>query len=465
MNSRPNILVLIADDHRYELIGANGNRQVRTPNLDALSATGVVFDGAHCQGSMHPAVCVPSRASLMTGRNIFASSQDPTGADYEASAFAIPDGLQTFPQRLRALGYRTHAVGKWHNDCATFARSFASSDRVMFGGMSDHERVPLHRFDSNGQYPPHAVYFERGFSTDLFRASAEAFLRSPDAEEPFLLYVAFTAPHDPRTPPPEYRFPSDEVELPKNAAPVHPFDNGEMLVRDELLEAFPREPDAVRGHIADYYGMIAHLDAAIGSILATLDEVGKTNDTIVIYTADHGLALGQHGLMGKQNLYEHSLRIPLIVSGPGIPAGRRVPHLVWHADTMATILEMAGHPGDSACEGGSLVRLARGEAGSIRSTFAAAYRYAQRMVCNERHKLIRYFDGNEQRQSRETSVGEPTRGSRTEQLFDLLNDPMETRNLAFLPDMRDVRALLLSELEAWQARVGDPLALDLARRS
>ncbi len=458
MSRPPNVIILIADDHRYESIGANGNRHVRTPHLDALAAAGTVFDGAHCQGSMHPAVCVPSRASLMTGRNIFASSQDPTGADYEASAFAIPAALELFPQRLRARGYHTHAVGKWHNDRAAFARSFSSADRVMFGGMSDHDRVPLHRFDAAGRYPDEAVSFEPGFSTDLFSSSAEEFLASYDVAKPFCLYVAFTAPHDPRTPPREHEIDPASVELPGNLLPVHPFDNGEMLVRDELLEAFPRAPGAIRRHIADYYGMIGHLDSGIGSILAALRERGLADDTVVIYTADHGLALGQHGLMGKQNLYEHSTHVPLIMAGPRIPAGRRRPDLVWHADTMATVIDMAGLGPDPGCEGSSLLPLLVGDAPALRKSFASAYRFGQRAVRGERYKLIRYFGRDALRRTLSTRAGAPTRGSRTEQLFDLLEDPAETRNLAFLPEMRSIRDELLAALLQWQRQVGDPLA-------
>ena len=297
-----------------------------------------------------------------------------------------------------------------------------------------------------------------GFRPISSASSAEGFLRSPQARNPFLLYVAFTAPHDPRTPPPEHRVEAASITLPANALPVHPFDNGEMIVRDELLEAFPRHPDAVRGHIADYYGMIAHLDSGIGSILATLDEVGLTDDTVVMYMADHGLALGQHGLMGKQNLYEHSTHVPLIMKGPGIPAGPRVPHLVWHADTTATLLEIAGHPADPQSEGSNLLPLARGGAGAIRTTFAAAYRLSQRMVRDERFKLIRYFPQGDPRTSAPTPAGLPMRGSLTEQLFDLWSDPGETQNLAFLPEMKDVRDRLLSDLASWQIGVGDPLA-------
>jgi arylsulfatase A-like enzyme len=230
----------------------------------------------------------------------------------------IPDQLPTMPQLLREAGYRTHAIGKWHNDSASFARSFDGGEMLMFGGMSDHDGVPVRPFDASGAYPDEAVERADGFSTDLFADAAIRFLEVQRGEQPFLLYVAFTAPHDPRTPPERWLCDPETVSLPPNALPVHPFDNGEMQVRDERLEAWPREPEAVRRHIADYYGMVAHLDDRIGSILSALEAQGLAEDTIVVYSADHGIALGQHGLMGKQSLYAHSTHVPLLMAGPGI---------------------------------------------------------------------------------------------------------------------------------------------------
>ena len=456
MNKRRNIIVIVADDHRYESLGCNGNAAVKTPNLDALAARGTRFTGAHCQGSMHPAVCVPSRASLLTGKNIFASSLDPTGRDYEGTAFAIPADLATFPQMLRSEGYHTHAVGKWHNDKASFARSFASGSHLLFGGMSDHDRVPLSPFDPTGAYPKEDIYFESGFSTDMFRDAAEAFLREYRQDNPFCLYLAFTAPHDPRTPPPHSRMSADEIELPGNYLPIHPFDNGEMLVRDELLEDFPRSPDAIRQHIADYYGMIAHLDDAIGSLMRTLSQTGHSDDTIVVYTADHGLALGQHGLLGKQNLYSHSLRIPLIMAGPGIPLGRQVDDLVWHADTHATIMSMLGYGASPECEGTNQMPAADGREEPKRQTLAAVYRFGQRMIRNERYKLIRYYKSTAHN-AYAMRDGTATPGSDVVQLFDLRADPLETVNLAALPDMQAVLKELGEELYRWQMSVHDPI--------
>lgn len=455
-DTRPsNVIVIIADDHRYESIGSNGNTAVRTPNLDALAARGSSFDGAHCQGGMHGAVCVPSRATLMTGRSIFASTMDPTGRD-QARSLTIPPDLATFPQALRDAGYDTHAVGKWHNDAATFARSFSGCGPVMFGGMSDHDRVPLRRFDPAGQYPDDAVFTGDGFSTDIFTDAVVDYLNR-DHATPFCLYVAYTAPHDPRTPPAEYRVAPRSVELSPNVAPVHAFDNGWMTGRDERLAGWPRGEDEIRRHVADYYGMIAHLDAAVGRIVDTVEHLGRTGDTVVIYTADHGLALGQHGLMGKQNLYEHSLHIPLILAGPGIPAGARCPALVWHGDTTATIRAMCGLSADRRIEGVDLVPVVRGDASPPRDVFGAAFGVGQRMIQDERYKLIHYTWTSQAMRD-----GSVTPGSETSQLFDLQEDPWETVNLSHLPGRRPIEERLERHLVAWRQEVGDPVPVSVA---
>lgn len=454
MVGRSNILLIVADDLRWESLGTNGCAEVWTPHIDGLAARGASFDQAHCQGGMHPAVCAPSRASLMTGRNVFASSQEPTGRTFGGPAFAIPQDMPTVPQMLRAAGYDTHHIGKWHNDRSSFARSFSGASRVMFGGMSEHDRVPLHGFDPAGLYPDDAVQFELGQSTDLFRDAAETFLSRRQPERPFFLQVAFTAPHDPRTPPERHQVDPAAVSLPSNYLPAHPFDTGEMLVRDELLEAVPRTPEAVRRHIADYLGMVQHLDEAVGGILARLDSLSLVDNTLVIFTADHGIALGQHGLMGKQNLYEHSTRIPLVLAGPGVPSGIRSNELAWHGDTAVTMLGAAGMGAPRHAEGKNL-RDPGQQTGSLRRTFAMIHCESQRAIRDARWKLIRY-QPNAAPKLAMAPEGRTSRGSATEQLFDLASDPAETINRASDPSLSHIRADLLRELLAWQERVGDP---------
>lgn len=465
-SKRPNIVVLMADDHRGTEMSHLPLAGARTPHLDTLARQGVSFTQAYCQGSMMGAVCVPSRASLMTGRNIFASAVDPTGLQFQ-KAQTIPPHLETFPQALRRAGYQTHAVGKWHNDLASFGRSFSSGDQLMFGGMSDHYRVPVHDYDPTGTYPglqPEAPGGKRPtrdeidvagadpaqFSSNLFGDAAIRLLEE-DHDAPFLLYVAFTAPHDPRTPPRGWEVDPAEVELPSNFLPEHPFDNGEMDVRDELLAAKPRSEAEVRQHIADYYGMIAHLDHTVGRIVAALGANGLVDDTVVVYTGDHGLAVGQHGLMGKQNLYEHSLRVPLVIAGPGVPQGVTCDGLVWHGDTTATIRALAGIERDPDAEGSSLIA-ADGGIGAHRDSFGAAYMYSQRAFRDERHKLIVYHASPEGMTGNATS-----HRTETVQLFDLREDPWEMVSLADDPACAEIRERLEAGLREWQAAVGVPL--------
>ncbi len=445
----PNFLFLIADDHRHDAIGSLGNPAVATPHLDGLAADGCALTSAYIMGSTSNAVCMPSRAMLLTGQSLFrVFGPNPGGV----SPYPMHPAAPTFPQLLRGAGYRTYGVGKWHNEPQVFARSFGGGARIFFGGMSDHRAVPLHDVDPSGAYPPEAARAGRGFSTELFAEAAARLLHEHPAGQPFCLYAAFTAPHDPRTPPPEFaaRYPPDDVELPPNVAAVHPFDNGHLHGRDESLAAHPRNPAEVRRHIADYYGMVSHLDAQVGQVLHALETSGHADDTIVVYTADHGLALGQHGLLGKQNLYDHSIRVPLIVRGPGIPAGQRRRGLCYLHDLFPTLLDLAGVDAPPT-EGRSLVPMLHGRAPQGRAQVFAAFQGAQvlepgqawmRMVRRGEVKLI---------QTRAA-------GARHTQLFDLARDPWETTNLADDPQHAARLAAMRQALREAMAAAGDPLA-------
>jgi len=435
--TRPNIILIIADDHRSASLGVHG-ADVSTPNLDALAARGLDFTNAHCQGGFNAAVCVPSRATLMTGRSVFdlTPEADRYAPDYSAGG-VIPDAFPTLPQHLRGAGYRTHAIGKWHNDKATFARSFSSAEAIFFGGMCAHDDMILQNHDPAGTYDASRARPVPGHSTDIFRDAALRFLAEP-GENPYFLYVALTAPHDPRTPPAGFAVDPATVSLPAAYAPVHPFDTGATTIRDELLETFPRSKAAICQHIADYYGMITHLDDAVGQIVAAAG--GASANTVVIYTSDHGLSLGNHGLMGKQNLYEHSIGIPLLMAGPGAPQEQRS-SLVWHGDTHATVLGLAGLAPDAGCTDCIDLRAAD----ATRPLFAAVYRSTQRMIRDARFKYIHY-----RQDPRETDPG-----SDTEQLFDLASDPDEQINLAFLPGHRATRDRLAKALQDWQRRMGE----------
>ena len=439
--SRPNILFMIADDHRHSALGALGQEAVETPVFDQMIADGICFTQAHIMGSTSGAVCMPSRGMLMSGRNLF-DTPDP-----------LPDDAPLLPELLRQHGYSTFGTGKWHNRRGSYARCFSQGGRVFFGGMNDQFAMPVNDFDPSGRYDPAETYIADGYATTVFADDMISFLegRAP-ADEPFFAYVAFTSPHDPRTPPAPYNrmYDPDAIELPPNFLPEHPFDIGVRDIRDEVLAGYPRGEEEIRGHIADYYGMISQMDMEIGRILDTLDSRGLRDNTIVIYTSDHGLGVGQHGLMGKQNLYDHSMRIPLIMRGGGLPAGLSSSALLYLHDLYPTLLELAGVDVPASADGHSLAALLKQDTNRHRKQVFSAYqglfghpgnRPFQRSVKDGRHKLIQ-------------SVVD---GQTTWQLFDLEADPYETADLIKQPSQADLIASLKRQLRQRQSRANDPL--------
>lgn len=445
MEKRPNVLFMIADDHRSSALGVNGDPIVQTPVLDALARRGVNCRRNYHMGGLSAAVCVPTRAALLTGTNPFRASVGTDMAN-PRSILTLDPALTLLPEQFRRAGYRTFATGKWHNDKASFARSFDDGARIFFGGMSDHDAVPLHDFDPSGEYQESNRTIGQGFSTDFFAGAAIRFLQEQDGAQPFFLYCAFTAPHDPRTPPAGYAemYEAASIPLPPNFLPEHPFDNGELQIRDEQLADFPRTPAEVRRHIADYYGMISHLDAQIGAILQALQDNGLAENTIVVYTADHGLAVGEHGLLGKQNLYEHSVRVPLLMAGPGLPSGREVSGLTHTYDLYPTLCQLAGLPVPETVQSRSLLPLFQGGPG--RTSVCSVYKDVQRMVRDDRWKLIRYLPSQQH-----------GAGSERIQLFDTLYDPWEMRDLSSLPGQQERIEQLQTKLAEWQREVHDPL--------
>lgn len=455
---KPNIVFLIADDHRFDGISAYGNEVVRTPVLDNLAAKGVRFSSMYTMGGQTAALCVPSRASLLTGTNIFkatVSEKEVTlGQTENQQLWELNPGLPTLPELYRRDGYMTYGIGKWHNGKASYARSFAGGANIFFGGMGEHIGLPVHDYDPSGIFHGDDAMLSEKFSTELFADSAVDFIRQQNGEEPFFLYVAFTAPHDPRTPPQPYldQYPLEGIPLPDNFLTAHPFDNGELTVRDECLASFPRKPDEIRQHLAEYYSMITHMDEQIGRIVQALQDSSQGEHTIIVYTADHGIALGQHGLLGKQNLYDHSIHIPLIMHGPGLPEGAEVRGLGCQMDIYPTLCELTGTPSGPQVEGKSMVPLIENNGVAARKSVFGAYKNVQRMVSDGRWKLIRYF-----------RCGEV--GSNLTQLFDLQKDPWEMSNLADDPATAEHLKRLEEEMLVWQIAVKDPMKLVTERSS
>lgn len=436
----PNILVVLADDHASAAISALGHPVVRTPNLDSLVADGVTFSRIQIMGGFMPAVCAPSRACLLTGRNAVKADACPAlvkGPTYEV---ALPPDAPTLPQVFGQAGYQTFITGKWHNDLPALLRSFESGEAIFHGGMCDHDKVPVRsRHEIEAGLPPRVA---PGFSTEIFCRAAETFLRHRDQARPFFACVALTSPHDPRTPPAEFRalYPTKEIPLPANFRPEHGFDNGELHIRDEQLAPSPRDADTVREHLAGYYGMISHHDAWLGRLLATLRETGADENTIVVYTSDHGLALGSHGLLGKQNLYEHSIRVPLIMKGPGLPRGRPCASLAYSFDLYATLCDLAGIAPPDDLDSRSLLPALLPPMRSIREELGSLYMDCQRALTTGRWKLIKYRVGGRERV----------------QLFDLATDPDEIEDRSAHAEFAPLVADLTRRLHAWQRQIGDP---------
>lgn len=440
--AQPNILLIVMDDHRADAMSCAANSVVRTPALDRLAADGTRFTRAHNMGSMLPAVCVPSRAMLHTGRNLW---------HLEDHGRRIPDAHPMLGETLAKSGYDCHIVGKWHNDAASLARSFHSGAEIYFGSPCDPWNAPLCDYDPSGLYEcwkPVCINPELSNRTfparfdhtypgrhcsEVFADAAIDFLRSRPADgSPFFLNIAFTAPHDPRLAPPEWheQYPADDIPTPPNFLPLHPFENGELAVRDELLAPTPRTPEVVRSHLSDYYAMLAHADAQIGRILDALDAGGHADHTLVVHTSDHGIALGSHGLMGKQSLYRHSTNVPLILRGPGIPGGETRDALCYHFDLFATLCEIAGADAPTTLhDSKSLLPAMRDPDHTHRETLTLAYRDNQRAILRtDGKKLIRC----------ETASGI------VEQRFDLAQDPDECHTLPDSQAHADLRAVLQS---------------------
>jgi arylsulfatase A-like enzyme len=449
VTEKPNILFFFTDDQRFDTIHALGNEQIVTPNMDALVAAGTAFTNAYIMGGSCPAVCMPSRAMLMTGRTLY---------HLKEQGQSIPKEHVLLGEALQKAGYATFGTGKWHNGPASYARSFTDGAEIFFGGMNDHWNVPACHFDPTGEYDlaepfvydpsysnqvtyRHCDHITPGVhSSELFCEATIDFLQRYNGDAPFFAYISFMAPHDPRTMPREYldTYDPDQIAQPPNWMPEHPFDNGEMVVRDEKLAPWPRSPDEMRRHTAEYYAMITHLDAQIGRVLQALQESGHAENTIIVLAGDNGLAIGRHGLMGKQNMYDHSLHVPLIMSGPGIPQNRQSDDLCYLLDIYPTLCDLVGVPVPGTVEGQSLVPAMQAGAAPRESLFFA-YRGVQRAVQDSRLKLIEYV----------------VEGQRHTQLFDLQADPWETHNLA--EDIRYAGHVerLRAELQRWRDELDD----------
>jgi arylsulfatase A-like enzyme len=409
---RPNVLFLIADDQRADTIAALGNSIIKTPHLDKLAQRGFSFGNAYCMGSTVGAVCNPSRHMLLSGKSLYHyKAKDKTG---------------TMGEVMRRLGYFTFLISKRGNTATVYHTAFEIS-----GYVDDNKER------TSGQHG----------QTEATQ-TIEFLKKTWKKDRPFFAYVGFAGPHDPRVAAKEWLnlYDRAKIPLPKNYLPYHPFNNGDLFIRDEQLAPWPRTEDIVRKHLHDYYACISSIDHNIGRILHALQELGELDNTIIIFTSDHGLAIGSHGLFGKQNLYEHSMKAPLLFAGPGVPQGQSGA-LVYLFDIFPTAVDLVGGKVPAGLDGKSLVPIMRGEQQSVRDTLFLAYKTEQRAVRQGDWKLIHYPHIN------------------FNQLFNLREDPNELKNLADIPThaarLREMSDLLVQQQKLYHDTA--PLAVDNPR--
>jgi arylsulfatase A-like enzyme len=444
---RPNVLFIFSDDQSYETIRAFGHTDIETPNLDRLVARGTTFTHAYNMGAWNGAVCVASRTMLLTGRTVWRARSLEKKLDAELEASRL------WPQRMAAQGYETFFSGKWHINTSA-ERCFAHTADVRLGmpsaGPEGYDRPLPGVPDPWSPSDPKFGGFWKGGKhwSEVLGDDGVRFLeQAATSEKPFFMYLAFNAPHDPRQSPEEYvnRYPLDRIKMPRNFLPEYP--QKEEIgcgpdLRDEKLAPFPRDENAVKVHRQEYYAIITHMDAQIGRILDALEKSGQADNTWIFFTSDHGLAVGHHGLMGKQNMYDHSLRVPFIVSGPGAKAGVKIDAPIYLQDAMATALDLAGADREGI-EFQSLRPLLAGEGKGLDAVYGA-YLNVQRAIVRDGWKLILYPD------------------AKVAKLYHLAEDPQELKDLASDPATAGRQKALFAKLRELQKDLDDKLDLAMA---
>ncbi len=466
---RPNILFVFTDDHAPHAISAYGSVLNETPNIDRLATEGMLFTRTFCGNS----ICAPSRATILTGKHSHANGHIDNGSEFDGSQ-------ETFPKLLRAAGYQTALVGKWH------LRSAPTG--------FDHWEV----LEGQGPYynPPirsaEGTEVIEGYTTEVLTDMGLDWLQNQrDPDKPFMLMLQHKAPHRRWQPGPRELGMYDDVQF---REPATLFDDykgrssaagmQEMTLRDHMStdldlkledpgglnpeqlaawkktydpkrEAFEAAPptgdDLVRWkyqrYMQDYLACIAGVDHQLGRVLDYLDESGLADNTVVIYSSDQGFYLGDHGWYDKRWMYEESLRMPFIVRWPGqTPAGSNCDALCQNIDFGPTFLDLAGAEVPEAMQGESLAPLMQGESPEDwrSSIYYHYYEYPAVHMVNrhygvrtERHKLIHYYQLDEW------------------ELFDLELDPDELTNRADDPAYSAVRAELEVELTRLQELYGE----------
>jgi arylsulfatase A-like enzyme len=432
---RPNILFILVDDQSpFDLKVYNPESKLETPNIDRLAREGVVLDTAYQMGSWSGAVCTPSRHMIMSGRTVWhlPGKRNRKNHPNEGNKELVPPDLADFTMAavFNNAGYDTMRTCKNGNSYEAANKLFTiRKDATKRGGTA--ESGSEWHGDQVMDYLKHR---EAGHD-----------------ENPFLIYYGFSHPHDTRDGTPELLKKYGAVnhtdknsppaenplqpKLPVNYLPEHPFHHGHPGLRDEVAVSGVwerRDERTIRNELGREFACSENIDIQIGRVLKQLEKTGEIDNTWIIYTADHGMAIGRHGLQGKQNLYEHTWRVPYIVKGPGVPAGVRGTGNIYLLDTLATLCDIAGITAPKTNEGNSFRSVLEGTQKTVRDTLFGVYcggtKPGMRCVRKGDWKLIKYdvLDGK----VRET------------QLFNLVENPHE-----FLPEHHDPKVMEMTGIK------------------
>jgi len=423
---RPNFIFILTDDQRHDAMGCAGNPLVRTPNIDSLAARGVRFENAFVTLS----ICSPSRAACLTGR--YGSATGVTSVPG-----TLKENEKTVAHYLKDARYRTGMVGKWHLGNSPAECGFGSATFFRSNGTYYNRKVLKNDEPSTAE----------GYIEDYNAQRAIEFLYN--GSSPFLLWLCTQVPHMDHT----FDWPAREetlVRYDESQMPVPETWQDDLQGRPAYLKEGRNRKQAlrygydkaenIRRHFKRYYAAITEMDAAIGRVLEAVDRLGLRDNTYILFMGDNGWFMGEHAFTSKVLPYEESIRVPMIIAGPGIEPATDS-HLVLNIDLAPTILELAQIGIPQNMHGSSLLRLLKDKETNWRESFlyeAPTPSLGSRPLLalrTQRYKLVQTFD-----------VDEPSRVV-FEELYDLQQDPKETKSLADVPDYSNVLKRLRVQLK------------------
>jgi arylsulfatase A-like enzyme len=441
--AKPNILFIFADDLSFNVIHAYGSKEVKTPHIDKLASTGSLFRNAYNMGAWNGAICVASRAMLNTG--LFVWHAQKTNLKQAAGK------KQFWSQYMKEAGYETYFTGKWHVK-ANATTVFDHTEHIRRGMPKQTPGRYKRTFVGKDTWSPYDTKFGGFWAggkhwSEIVADDGINFLENAKKnKKPFFMYLAFNAAHDPRQAPKKYvdMYPLKDVKVPASFLPKYPYQDemgcGRGL-RDEKLAPFPRTPHSVKVNRQEYHAIITHMDDQIGRIIAALKKSGKYDNTIIIFTADHGLSVGNHGLIGKQNMYDHSVRVPFIITGPGIK-NQTLETPIYLQDIMPTTIEWAGLKKPKQVAFKSLQGLLNNKTTQHYNSIYGGYKTLQRMVTKDKFKMIIYPKANN-----------------AIRLYDLNKDPEELKDLSSDKQYAAKLKELKREFLKLQKETGDSLKI------